>query len=124
MNTINLGAASWTLARAQLRLEVAASALLDAHDLALKDPEDLRRNDTWIDKGHNFHFSFHISFNGLPSSFGALNADTGSDFIALALTQAPVGWVRSNVASANDDRPVLVAVTPCSLHSCTGCCHR
>jgi hypothetical protein len=124
MTTLNLGAASWALAKARLRLEVAASASLDAHDLVLKDNEDLLSEDIWIQKGHNFHFSFLISFDSVSSNSDMLNGDTLPDFVASVLTQAPVRGVRSNMASANDDLPVLVAVTSRTVLFCTASFHR
>lgn len=94
MTTINLGGASWTLAKDKLHLEVAAFASLGAHGL-LDDEENLLNKDVWIDKGNKFHFSFHISFNGLPLDSGAPNGDIVPGFVASALTQAPVGHIRS-----------------------------
>jgi hypothetical protein len=119
MTTINLGAASWTLANAKLRLDVAASASLDTQDLLVQD-EGLLTKDVWIHKGHNFHSSFHISCDSWPPESGVLNGDSLADFIGSALTQAPVGRVTSNTASANDDIPVLVTVKSRGILISTG----
>jgi hypothetical protein len=123
MTTINLGAASWLLAKAKLRLELAASASLNAQDLLLKD-KDLLTKDVWIYKGHNFHFSLNISCDSCYLESGVLNGDTVAHFIASALTQAPVGRVTSNLVSANDEVPVLVAVRSCGIVICTAFCRR
>jgi hypothetical protein len=119
MTVINLDAASWILAKAKIKLQVAASVSLDSHSLLLSDAQDLLTKDVWIHMGHDFHFSFRISFDSMSSIFGVPTENALTDFIASALTQAPVGRVRRNMDSANEDVPVLVAVTPCSIPFCT-----
>ena len=95
MKTIKLGNASFTLAQALLQLEVAASASLNGPDLLLKESADLITTDIWMHKGHNFHFSFNVSFNELFPEPGTANGDSIIAFIASILTQAPVCHVRS-----------------------------
>ena len=95
MTAINLGTATFTLAKAKLQLDVAACASLNGPDLLPKDNADLLTTDIWMDKGHSFHFSFNVSFNELLPDPGAANEDSIAAFIALILTQAPVCHVRS-----------------------------
>jgi hypothetical protein len=98
---IRLGAASWILAKANIQLHLAASVSLDSHGLPLSDQRDLLTKDVWMRMGHDFHFSFCISFDSMSSMFGMPTENALTDFLASVLTQAPVGPVRQNMNTAN-----------------------
>ena len=121
MTTINLGTASWTLAKAKLRLEVAACASLDAPGPLLQNSQDLLATDIWIHRGHDFHLAFHLSFNNLPSESSAVDGDPLAHFIYSVLTQAPVGACQIRVVtSANKSFPAVVTTTTFSFLGCIG----
>src|SRR6266480_2445036 len=101
VTAIRLGAASWILAKANIQLQLVASVSLDSHGLPLSDQRDLLTKDVWMHMGHDFHFSFHISFDSVSSMFGMPTENALTDFIASVLTQAPVGPVRRNTNTAN-----------------------
>ena len=91
VTAIRLGAASWILAKANIQLQLAASASLDSHGLPLSDQRDLLTKDVWMHMGHDFHFYLRISFDSMSSMFGKPTENALTDFIASILTQAPVG---------------------------------
>jgi hypothetical protein len=101
VTAIRLGAASWILAKANIQLQLAASVSLDSHGLPLSDKRDLLIKDVWMHMGHDFHFSFRISFDRMSSMFGMPTENALTDFIASVLTQAPVSRVRRNMNTAN-----------------------